>query len=398
MPAFIKTPADEKRWSKAKQAANKTHSESEGDSYWALVNSIYQKMTKSEDIEAVKAVLVKARRRLSDEPEEDPEDVSPEEMGMREFDPDTEEDDADKWLAENDPERGKEEEDEPTDEYEEYAPEEDEEAHQRDSEFLDEPEEPSEEPAAEAETPEEEGTGEGDPVEEPDEEVAAQEEPVRQQAAPGEGRFPQPSREEIAEMRQHTRPLEQRAREMTRLGAEAEKNPVLAHEGRIVEARNMSHRDHQDAYAKMQASPDYQNADPVTQMEMDSKFEADWHKQHPDYLANAAKAHAAAHVEGLKGMGEGARAKKEAIQHVRTGGAQAEEPMSAEEAMQHAGGVKDEEGTTGSMVQDPATRFAREHQQFLSEEGERHEGRAAAREGFYGRKAQEYAGKHGAMP
>lgn len=50
MPAFIKTPADEAKWGKAKSAANKTLSESEGDNYWALVNSIYQKMNKSEDL------------------------------------------------------------------------------------------------------------------------------------------------------------------------------------------------------------------------------------------------------------------------------------------------------------------------------------------------------------
>src|ERR1700677_240844 len=112
MPAFIKTPADENRWAKAKKVANKTLSESDGDSYWALTNSIYQKMTKSfEDIEALEAVLTKARRRLSDEPEEDEADVSPEEAGMREFDPDTEQDDADKWLAENEPKGEKEEHD-----------------------------------------------------------------------------------------------------------------------------------------------------------------------------------------------------------------------------------------------------------------------------------------------
>jgi hypothetical protein len=348
------------------------------------------------DIDAIEAILLKARRRLSDEVEEDPEDVSPEEAGMREFDPETEGDDADKWLADNDPEK-KEEDD--NDEYSEYAPDEDEDAHQQEPEFLDEPaeevEESGDEPASEVETPGTEGgaggEAEGDPVEEP-----GQEEP--QEVPVSEGRFPQPSKEELAEMRQYTRPWEQRAREKTRLEAEPSKNPVLAHEGKLVEARNMSHKDHQDAYAKMQSSPEYQNADPITQMEMDSKFDSDWHKQNPDYLANAAKAHTQAHIEGLKGMGEGAKAKKEAIQHVRMGGAQSDEPMSAEAAMQHAGGAKGEEGTTGSMVQDPAAKFARENQGFLSEEGGKHEGRAAGREGFYAKKAKEYAGQHKDIP
>lgn len=50
VPSFIKTPADEKIWQEAKQAANKTSSESEGDSYWKIVNSIYQKMSKALEI------------------------------------------------------------------------------------------------------------------------------------------------------------------------------------------------------------------------------------------------------------------------------------------------------------------------------------------------------------
>lgn len=356
-------------------------------------------MTKLTDIDAIEAILLKARRRLSDEPEEDSEDVSPEEMGMREFDPEIEGDDADKWLADNDPEKKEEENEEPTDEYSEYAPGEDEDAHQQESEFLDEPanedEEPSEEPTDQVEAPGVEGgasdQAEGDSAEEPQEEVA-------EEAPVSEGRFPQPSKDELAEMRQYTRPWEQRAREKTRLEAEPSKNPVLAHEGKLVEARNLSHKDHQDAYAKMQSSPEYQQADPITQMEMDSKFDTDWHKQNPNYLANAAKAHTQAHIEGLKGMGEGAKAKKEAIQHVRMGGAQADEPMSAETAMQHAGGAKGEEGTTGSMVQDPAAKFAQANQKFLNEEGGKHEGRAAAREGFYAKAAKDYAGQHKDIP
>ena len=462
MPGFIKTPGDEKRWAKAKEAANKTLSESAGDSYWKLVNSIYQKMTKStDDIEAIETILLKARRRLSDEAaDDDYDEPSPEEMGMREFDPDEESEGSD-WLKENDPDYGKDEEE--PDHYDEYAPGEDEEAHQRDEGMGEEPVE--EEDLGEEIPRQQSGTvqqvqektpavgqrtknffnySDADKVENMDDLDEAKAEAhrlVRRQAgarpenhskaaqmiegatspqelaegmrrftggysaarslpmtSEGEGRFPQPSREELADMRRYARPWEQRAREKTRLEAEASKNPVLAHEGKLVEARNLSHRDHQDAYAKLQSSPEYQGADPITQMEMDSKFETDWHKQNPDYLANAGKAHAQAHAEGLKGMGEGAKAKKEAIQHIRMGGAQPDDPMSAEEAMQHAGGTKGEEGTVGTMVHDPAAKFAREHQKFVTEEGGKHEGRAAAREGFYSKKAQEYAGKHGEIP
>src|ERR1035437_7284522 len=84
----------------------------------------------------LKTFLEKARRRMADEPDEDEEYSSPEEAGMREFDPSEEEgDDADKWLEENEPKnQGEESEDEP-EEYNEYAPDEDEEAHQREPEM-----------------------------------------------------------------------------------------------------------------------------------------------------------------------------------------------------------------------------------------------------------------------
>jgi hypothetical protein len=48
MPAFIKTDKDEERWSRAKKAVRKQYPNiPEGsDKFWALTNSIYQKMSK----------------------------------------------------------------------------------------------------------------------------------------------------------------------------------------------------------------------------------------------------------------------------------------------------------------------------------------------------------------
>jgi hypothetical protein len=325
------------------------------------------KIIKSEELDRLEAILLKARRRMSDEANEDQdeEDVSPEEAGMREFDPDTDGDDADKWLEENDTEnRDK-------DDYDEYGPDEDEESHQQEPE-LDQDEVADSVPEVEgsngAPTPEVEipGAGGGTAVEEqrsPDQ-GQTQEEPAQ---VKGESRFPQPSREDIAEMRQYTRPWEQRARDKTRLEAEPAKNPVLHHEGKMVEARNAAHKQYQDAYASMQASPDYQNADPITQMEMDSNFESDFHKKNPDYLANAAKLHSEAHKKGLGAKDVHAAAKDEAIRHVLTGGAQGDTGMSTEEALQHAGGTKGEEGTTGSMTQDPSASFASGNKAFLDQ-------------------------------
>lgn len=350
----------------------------------------------AESLVGLKEFLEKARKRLHDEdvnPDEDTEDNDLE--GLREFDPDEEQDDADKWLAEHDPEeQDKEQEDEP-EEYNEYEPGEDEQSHQLSGDEDQDPVAEDEDFGAgrsdQSESRSQKGRGEspsqGDRYQKPPQENPAEE--------VSESRFRQPTREEMGEMRQYTRPWEDRARDKDRLEAEAHKNPVLHHEGRLVEARNAGHKEYQDAYKKLQGSKDYQEADPISQMEMDTNFEKDWHKNNPDYLSNAAKLHSQAHLEGLKGMSTGAGAKKENIQHVRGGGAQAESPMSVEAAMQHAGGQKGDEGTTGSMIQDPSAAFANNNQQFLRDEGAKHEDRAAAREKTYSNKAAAYAKKLG---
>ena len=401
-------------------------------------------MTKSKDLEKLESILLKVRRRLSDEPNEDEDEVSPEEAGMREFNPDEEGDDADKWLEENDPNKENEDE-EPSTESEE---------------LRDEPVTEAEAPGAERQAG---SPAEGDPAQVAPQEAKEVNKPKypatrifgfddlgqvksaksldqakeyarslidRQHAAFGSNkqkahqmvdssksiddlmtgmyntsekyskasnkeldnrnkadkgptgylpeqddssagsrkeRFPQPSKEEIAEMRQYTRPWEQRARDKSRLEAEPSKNPVLHHEGKLVEARNAGHKNYQDAYSAMQGSPEYKDADPVTQMEMDSKFESDFHKQNPDYLSNAAKLHSEAHKKGMGAKDVHAAAKDEAIRHVLGGGAQSDSSMSTEEALQHAGGTKGEEGTVGSMTQDPSSSFAAGNKAFLDQ-------------------------------
>lgn len=45
MPAFVKTPADEKLWSKAKRESGKSYDEG-SDAYWATANKIFHNMKK----------------------------------------------------------------------------------------------------------------------------------------------------------------------------------------------------------------------------------------------------------------------------------------------------------------------------------------------------------------
>lgn len=372
MPAFIRTEADEAKWSKAKEAAGKTHSESEGDQYWGLVNHIYQNMNKAietalelgdqESLDKAISMLEKARQKMSDEydPNEAPEESDDLGEGFREFDPDDEDSAGADWLAENDPKQSK------GAEYDEYGDGEDEESHRKniedDESMADEPEEAGW-PAEEEQAGQLAAGPQGDPNEAPAQEAASAEE-----VAPTKGsRFKQPTPEEITEMRAYTRPWEQRARETQKLTADPAKNHVLAHQGGVIEAREKSHGDRKNAYQQLINSKEYKDADPIQQMELDDNFEKDWKSKNPDALKAAFGAHHAAHQKGMKGK-ELFDANKDAnIRNMIQGGSNPEESMSTEAALQNVGGVKGEEGTTGRIQQDPAASFANANQDFIKQ-------------------------------
>lgn len=177
----------------------------------------------------------------------------------------------------------------------------------------------------------------------------------------------QPSREELSQMREYTRPWEQRARDKSKLEAEPTVNPINHHQGHLIEARNTSHIDRQRAQEALTNSPEYQNADPITQMEMDSRFHDDWHKHNPEHLMNALKAHHEAHKKSGQTMQAYSQAKDEKIRHIAGGGAQPG-AMSLEEGVQHAGGSREDEDSGPSGIrQDKGAAFASGNQDFLQQ-------------------------------
>lgn len=177
----------------------------------------------------------------------------------------------------------------------------------------------------------------------------------------------QPTREELAQMRQYTLPWEQRARDKAKLEAEAKVNPILHHQGRLIEARNTSHNDRQRAYEEYTKSPEFQNADPIAQMEMESKFHDDWHKQNPEHLMNALTAHHEAHKKGSQAMDAYNQVKDEKIRHIGSGGVQPG-AMSVEEGLQHVGGGReDDDSSPSGIIQDKGAAFASGNQEFVNQ-------------------------------
>ena len=400
MPGFIRTKKDEALWEKAKRAAAKSKGKDEGsftDQDWALVNHIYHKMKKSEDFakslddpkiveELVELLKASRRPRLSDESLDPMEEYSEEDQddlgeGFREFDPDEEESSGEAWLRENDPEYGR------GDQYDEYSDYEDEDSHQRaiaeDIGHMGYASEPGEERAVDSErgraqegasaktpstsvkTPQTQDAPK--PEATPSTTAAATQQQVdpSRQAGKKLSRFRQPTREELIALRAHTRPWEQRARDLARLQADPRKNPVLAHQGAIIEARNTSNLDKKAAYQKLISSDEYKNADPITQMEMDEKFEAEWKAKNPDHLINMMRAHHEAHSKGKLASDIHRAAKDEKIQSIISGNIHSPDAFSTEEGLQHVGGVKGEDGIEGSIVRDPTASFAANNKDFI---------------------------------
>ena len=184
---------------------------------------------------------------------------------------------------------------------------------------------------------------------------------------PRESNDMQPSREELMQLRDYTRAYSSRARDKTRLEADASKNPVRHHDGRLVEARNVSHADYQQAYNEFARSPEFQNADPFAQMDMETQFKTDWKNSNPDHHINALKAHSEAYKKGERAKGLFAQAKDEKIRHIAGGGVNPD-AMSIEEGLQHAGGSREEdEKSPGGISQDKSAAFASGNREFIDQ-------------------------------
>jgi len=282
-------------------------------------------MNKLDTLNQLKELLLKARQKLSDEHDPNEDEGEDELKDLNEFDPDNSEDGAESWLKENDPEYKQDE----------------------------------EAPAATPQDEDEAHIAEAAPT--------SAKQPTPQKEEGQTSRFRQPTKEEIQQLRTYTRPWEQRAREVQKLRADPVKNPELAHQGNIIEARNKHHNDRKAAYKALASSPKYQNADPVEQMDMDDNFEKEWKAKNPDHMATAMKAHDEAHKAGLKGQDAAAENKQAQIKHIIDGGASPGTGMSSEEALQHIGGAKGDEGTEGNISQDPAATFAMGNQDFMKQ-------------------------------
>jgi hypothetical protein len=150
--------------------------------------------------------------------------------------------------------------------------------------------------------------------------------------------------------------------------ADAKKNPHLFAEGHRIAAHNTAHADFNTAHQELLNSDEYKNLDPFSQMEKELTFKKEWQARNPDFHHNASRAVGEAHGTHAKAKDayKNELANKKA--HILTGGqGAADQTFSAQEAAQHVGGGKDDDGMYSStIIQDPSSSFAAANKAYLA--------------------------------
>lgn len=380
MPAFIRTQKDEIKWNKAKEAANKSYSESEGDSYWAVVNHIYQNMNKVDFMENLLEKLNKVGGDEDDEEEnhvqnyeQTPEDL--EAMGLHEFDPFEEgSDEADAWLRENDPGRKAEqepaaaEEGDPEAEVEsgeEVAPEAAEVKPKSRSSYADWA--PRQDYSDDEQKAIKGFMDQGYSHREAERMAGAHKGPKNfQEALTHTVRPSQMSEKMLGELRGIAGHWLERADRQSKLSADPEKNPMKYASGKMLQAHEEATKDYNKAYSDFLESDEVKGKKGLDRHKAIQAWKQKWKGENPDYHKN------------LSSMSDAQKHMKEAnelygknihdkLMHIVTGGmADPSNQMSAEEAAQHVGGSKEEEGGhQASIIKDPSASFAAANQPFM---------------------------------
>jgi hypothetical protein len=389
MPAFIRTPADEARWSKAKEAANKQRSEADGDRYWGLVNHIYQNMKKAELVkslhEAISSnpdvfgnnvalldkvlnTLLKARGDEDEENEgpshqdyEIDESDLPEGMRIDEDPYEDEDDEASKWLKEHGekPAGGEEVEAEESEEPQKVK---------RSSGYSDW--KPQQKYAPEHEAKMKELMDNGYSHREAERMAGAHQGPRDFQSALKHTVKPsQPSPKMLGELKELAGHWLDRARTHEKLHADPEKNPQKFAAGKMLEAHGAHAKNFENAYDDFLNSDNVKGLKGLARHKAIQAWKSDWKEKNPEYNQSAANvSDAQRHYKEASGHHEGGARRKsvdEALQHI-LGGGQTEGAMGMQEAAQHVGGEKGEAGYTATTIKDPSASFAESNPEFVN--------------------------------
>jgi hypothetical protein len=150
-----------------------------------------------------------------------------------------------------------------------------------------------------------------------------------------------------------------------KLSANPEINPVKHASGKLMEAHEKNTAGFNKDYNEFLGSDKLKGLKGKDRHQAIQEWKSAWKGSNPEYSAG---------LEGVsnaqKTFGESKQAAKESLdekmRHIMSGGQSMPTEMSAQEAMQHLGGGKTEEGYQGTISQDPSMSFAQKNPKLLA--------------------------------
>ncbi len=169
----------------------------------------------------------------------------------------------------------------------------------------------------------------------------------------------------LGELKELTGSWLSNARRVSYTRAEAEKNPVKYAKGKTLEAHEQAMGNYSKALKEYQGSEEVKNMSPRERYSAVRDWKKKYHEENPEHkqTVTASAGAGAAHTEAAT-----TRKKhlEERLQDIfMAGKSSGESTMSAQEAAQHVGGVKTEAGYSAQTVKDPAASFAEANPEYI---------------------------------
>ncbi len=150
-----------------------------------------------------------------------------------------------------------------------------------------------------------------------------------------------------------------------KLNANPEVNPMKAAAGKLTQAHEAAHADYSKAYNDFLGSDEVKGLKGKDRHQAIQKWKTDYKTSNPEHEAGKESVSTAGQAF-KENKGAAKQNLQDKIAHITSGGQSMPAEMSANEAMQHLGGGKTEEGYQGTIVSDPSASFAARNPKLLA--------------------------------
>lgn len=175
----------------------------------------------------------------------------------------------------------------------------------------------------------------------------------------------QPSEKMLGELKELAKPWLENADRHSKLHADPEKNPQKFAAGKMLQAHEDYSKDYNKDYHEFLSSEDVKDLKGRDRHKTVREWKGKWHKDNPEYKENIGDVSGAQrHYEEASQIRQ--KSLQERIEHITSGGVGEPIDMTMAEAAQHVGGQRSEEGGyQATTLKDPSVSFAQQNPELL---------------------------------